>query len=1245
MRLKKLIVRGFKSFADRTEFDFDADLTGIVGPNGCGKSNVVDALKWVLGDQRAKSLRGSEMTDVIFKGAEGREGMHMAEVSVELEDGEPESTEGVRRFSIGRRLTKDRESTYLLDGESVRLRDVRSALMDTGLGVHAYAVMEQGRIDAVLSANPEDRRAIFEEAAGISRFKIQKKETLRKLERTEQNLARVGDLLQERERRIRGLKAQAGRARRHAELTEELRELRVALAVCEAGRLQEQRQVAEEAFAEAEARAAEGAGARSAIGTRLDELEARISAAAREVSVLAEELAAIQSRRDAAHHRAQRDQERAEGLLARADESDQRRTVLAEQLEERRAAMHKAQAEVQALEERRIELSKEHDALRESTRAAQQRMHDVKHERERARGAMLELVHERTRCRNLAHDEETQARGATARLAKLEARLAELARERQHAERALEGLANDTARLEAALARRREREQRLLESTERADEGAGELARRESSLRERIAGTDSRLEMLRGMEAGHEGVDAGPRRLLELSPEGLRGRLIDMLDVDLEFSRALEAALGPYVQALVVETREQAEAMLDQLLLEDGGRALLLVREEFDPDFEDCCCMQKLPEGAELLARKLRVHPDVRPVLFWILRGVALVEELDPSYRAHPDICFVTPAGHLSCGPRLEGGRGESAGAGLVVRKAQIQQLAEERAELDREREALQVEITTWNARVERLRTRLRTVSEGLRSDESRIQKNASDHTLLMTRLEQAGREGEAHRLECVELRRQRAGALADLGHHLLDEVLLRRRERMANEREQELAQESERAREAADAAVAREHDLRVEQTTCAAERDKAQQAARMHGQAVAEHERSIGELEERSASARADAEQAKALAEEARGKAAEEQAAFEAKQQERAGREEQAVAIQKEREELLVEARGLEAERDELQQRIADLRLEIAQAIGDGGRLQRQLLDEIGVGLDWWLGHRSVLGIVDRGMVGPPVVGDDVPVLHGPELPPDRVELAYGMRRRWLEDDFDEAETRKSARALQGQIDRLGSVNVDAVRELAEEEEGLGSLQADHEDLQSSRKQLYEALKTMERESRDLFEKTFAEARENFRTIFRKLFQGGRADMYLTEDEGGDALEAGIDIVAKPPGKELQSIALLSGGERSLTALAILFAVFKVKPSPFCILDEVDAALDETNVERFLRVLRDFVGPTQFCIVTHHKRTMADCQALYGITMQKRGVSTRIAVDLREVDDLAGPEGQDPAAKARIAGEEAVGF
>ena len=275
---------------------------------------------------------------------------------------------------------------------------------------------------------------------------------------------------------------------------------------------------------------------------------------------------------------------------------------------------------------------------------------------------------------------------------------------------------------------------------------------------------------------------------------------------------------------------------------------------------------------------------------------------------------------------------------------------------------------------------------------------------------------------------------------------------------------------------------------------------------------------------------------------------------------------------------------------------------------------------------------------------------LEGPPLPPAVVSDWLNLRRLWLEDSFDASQARKEVKVLQSQKDRLGAVNVDAVQELDDEEGNFSQLEQEVQDLKESRKTLMETLKRLEAESKSLFEDTFQEARKNFQEIFRKLFQGGKADMFLSNMED-DMLDAGIEIVAQPPGKQLQSINLLSGGERSMTAVAILFALFKVRPSPFCILDEVDAALDETNVERFLRVLRDFTGETQFCVVTHHKRTMAECQVLYGITMQRRGVSSRIAVALSEVDSVqdgsvaASDASADPAEKRRIAGEEQVGF
>jgi chromosome segregation ATPase len=319
--------------------------------------------------------------------------------------------------------------------------------------------------------------------------------------------------------------------------------------------------------------------------------------------------------------------------------------------------------------------------------------------------------------------------------------------------------------------------------------------------------------------------------------------------------------------------------------------------------------------------------------------------------------------------------------------------------------------------------------------------------------------------------------------------------------------------------------------------------------------------------------------------------------------------------------------------------------------RLEERLREDTGIELRRCLGEVQGIGRIDPSLLyGPVAPADAVTFLQGPPLPPEVVEQWFGLRRLWLEDDFDAKQARKEVQVLQSQKDRLGAVNVDAVQELDEEEGNFSQLEQEVQDLKESRKTLMETLKRLETESKTLFEETFHEARKNFQEIFRKLFQGGKADMFLSNMED-DMLEAGIEIVAQPPGKQLQSINLLSGGERSMTAVAILFALFKVRPSPFCILDEVDAALDETNVERFLRVLRDFTGETQFCVVTHHKRTMAECQVLYGITMQRRGVSSRIAVALSEVDTIqdGGVPGAaavaDPAKKRRIAGEEQVGF
>ncbi|MCA8954177.1 MAG: AAA family ATPase, partial [Planctomycetes bacterium] len=521
--------------------------------------------------------------------------------------------------------------------------------------------------------------------------------------------------------------------------------------------------------------------------------------------------------------------------------------------------------------------------------------------------------------------------------------------------------------------------------------------------------------------------------------------------------------------------------------------------------------------------------------------------------------------------------------------------------------------------------------------------------------------------LEAAELSRTRAGALGALGVALFDQFLLARRERAVEAADEALDAEVAAAEATTQSEQQKEQELRLRQVQTGEAREGLARAIRVHEEALRDHERAAQEIHDRLQEAEDDL--ARALAEQQR--LAELAAVVEDRVLELEGskdeRQQAVDSARAERTRVQQQVHEWEQRRSLAAEMLTQARLQVADVEHRFARLEDRLREETGIELLRCLGEVQGLGLVGATLPGglrfegPAAPPEVVTCLHGPPLPPDEVALYTGMQRLWQQEDFDPAETKKAVQVLQSQKDRLGAVNLDAVAELEAEEGEFGHTEQEVQDLKEARRALLETLKKLEVESRTLFEATFHAARKNFQELFRKLFQGGRADMFLGESE--DLLEAGIEIVAQPPGKQLQSINLLSGGERSLTAVAILFALFKVRPSPFCILDEVDAALDDTNVERFLRVLREFTADTQFCIVTHHKRTMAECQVLYGITMQRRGISSRIAVALHEVDsfqdggEVAGPGaaasaspaaqrgGVDPALKQRIAGEERVGF
>lgn len=1283
MRLKRLVARGFKSFADKTEFEFDSRLTGIIGPNGCGKSNVVDAIKWVLGDQRAKSLRGSAMTDVIFKGAEGREGMGMAEVTITFED--PEGRfDGATEIDISRRLTVDKESSYLVNGSEVRLKDVRDVLLDTGLGTGGYSVMEQGRIDAVLSANPEARRAIFEEAAGVARFKLQKKESLRKLERTDQNLARVTDLLEERGRRIRSLRIQAGKARRYKELQAQLCDLRAALAVIDGEKLREQWLAQADRLKELEEELHEAEAGREAKGAELSEREEAISVATAALERIQEELRRCQSELMQHKERAESHARRAADRLAELERGQQRSAGLVEQRDERALVLETAREDLVAKEEELVELSKTLEEQRVATQAAADAHKELLREREEVRERQLDLLHRRTRARNAAADSSAKVSAAKNRESRLDERRRVLGEESSNLESELRRWRTELVDLGTRERLLEEREQVALGNLEGADAAAAELAEQESKLRYRLTECEGRRQALMAMEAHMEGFDQGPRYVLEQKPKGLRGRLLDLIEIDSQHGAALEAALGPFVQALVVDTRENAAAIVRDLSEQRLGRVLLLVEEAFgdEPPCASGSSLLKPPSGAEYLTDLVRhvldeegvddvgaaidaaTAGDVqeaqaitneggaasRKLLAWLLRGV-VVADFDIADSGRADLCFVTPDGTVVCGPRMEGGAAADGHQGLVVRRSQIVELGEQAEVLKVELDGLQQGKDAATGRVDLLKRELKAVGDALNKVRREAQSCHAQESRLVARNQDIVRESEEIDQEASELSRTRSGALANLGTSLLNQHLLIRLERLAGDSEQQFGERIHESEEAHRAEQDKEQNVRINQVQTGEVREGLVRSIKMHEEALRDFEKALQEIVDRQQQAEDDRAEALAAQESLMDLAAglEDQVAEFTVQKETADEEVQ--SARSAREQTVEEVQQWEQRHAVANEAMGQTRLAVVDIEHRFERLEERLREDSGVELRRCLGEVEGIGLVDATMFHGPVAPIGVvECLHGPPLSPEFVAQWHGLKRLWLEEDFDAVASRKEVQVLQSQKDRLGAVNVDAVEELNEEEGNFSNLEQEVADIKEARKTLMETLRRLETESRTLFEDTFHEARKNFQEIFRKLFQGGKADMFLSNTEE-DMLEAGIEIVAQPPGKQLQSINLLSGGERTMTAVAILFALFKVRPSPFCILDEVDAALDETNVERFLRVLRDFIAETQFCIVTHHKRTMAECQVLYGITMQRRGVSSRIAVALHEVDTIQDggvpgeKPGKDAAKKQRIAGEEQVGF
>jgi chromosome segregation protein len=1184
--LKRLELVGFKSFADKTVFEFPPGITAVVGPNGSGKSNVVDAVRWVLGEQSAKSLRGGEMTDVIFSGSTARKSLGLAEVSLVFDNSRGALATPAEEVRISRRVYRDGEAEYLINGQASRLRDIKSLFLGTGAGADAYGIIEQGRVDALLQASKSDRRAIFEEAAGISRFKAKKIESLRKLEKVEQNLTRVRDILGEVENQLRSVRLQAAKAERYREYTGRLRELRLALGLKEYARLGEQLVSVEKVLeglrgelAAAAARSAEW----NADARRLEADVAELEATAK-----ADENAVARARTEIAAHEAALAHERGQATGLDTDLADTRRAIIeadaliASMIEVRAAAetdWHVVQNQCDA-ERRDVE------ALAMRLRDLVAAAGDLRRRIETDQAAHLDQMRLAARHQNDAVSARAHADQLRRERDRLSAKNALASESLASLDVELQALTTaDTALLGRLTAGRAAVAERTADR-DRTRTAIDEQRIRLADLKAHGSGLASRIEVLERLEQNREGYGAGIREVLELlAPQagGLQpaslsecviGLVGDLLTAPREVAHLLDIALGPVAEYFIVNDASRLAAFIAAAPTPFAGRVSFVPRRvDLPAEVSD----RPLARRADRLVTCDRTELADLPAQLlgttWLVPDLGSARELAEVMTGQR---FVTLAGEL-----LEADGTLTVGthqpeAGMLSRRSELRDLKAEAEKIARQVANAERDLSDLVERAAEFESQIRTLTEetGVLTEQAadlreRIgrhrQRRAGLHEEVATgRTELSGLDDEIERLDAAWRDAQDRAEAAEREAQTI-QTRLDSSERQVRMGEQDRAR-AEQACTAAQQALAQ-----VEQRL-ALLRERHEHLA---GDLLARHLERDGLVRRRDAAAARLAAGAQA---QLAASAALAECCHVREQAERrlAGVAARREAARVDQWRLHERMRTAQAEWQTRQEQVHAEELQAGEV-----RLRRDALVER-------LREDCQINLVAESLGGKP----------------DQAQSSKPANPEEAQSEIDD---------LRKKLSRLGAVNLESVQELTELESRDAGLRAQFDDLTAAQKSLHEIIDRINRDSRLLFTETFALIRTNFQDLFRKLFGGGQADVVL-EDEN-DVLESGIEVMARPPGKELRSISLMSGGEKTLTAVALLLAIFRSKPSPFCLLDEVDAALDEANTARLTGVLREFLDRSQFIIITHAKRTMAAADVLYGVTMQESGVSKQIAV------------------------------
>lgn len=1187
MKLKKLELYGFKSFAQRTEIVFDEGITGIVGPNGSGKSNIGDAVRWVLGEQSAKTLRGASMSDVIFNGTQKRKPLSYCEVSLVFDNDDHALAMEAAEVMVTRRVYRNGESEYYLNRTACRLKDVVDLFRDTGIGKEGYSIIGQGRIDEILSRKSEDRRQVFEEAAGIVKFKARKEEADKKLQRTLENLERVDDILDELTKRLKPLEEQSRNARVYLELSTELKDLDLNLFLIRSDRararlseLESELLTVQTILADSESNLTDKTTRRDETQNRIDQLEEAITKARTELMECAEHVHESQKKISALQSR-------------RETRSENRQRIVREQEEaqERLAEIEKDHVRIQADVEKQHSLIADAEQILRATQEAAEKAQAKEKEADAALEAQKAAVIDQM---NRLSDVRNDKTRLNTMQAQMETRLTEIEESSgalQEQEAALrEALTAVEKQLETENQHQQQCQEKLAQARQASDEADAAYANLRADVEKQSADMQaaaSRHNVLTEMTRDMEGYNMAVRRAMTYAKQrgltGVKGVLAQLMTVPQAYETAIDMALGAAQQNIVTDTEETAKELINYLRQNRLGRATFLPMSAIRGKtlYGNERNALKLPGCLGVASELVQCAPEYRGIVENLLGRTVIADNLDhgiPIMRAgNHAFRLVTLEGDvMHSGGSMTGGSAQSKVSNLLSRERELKELTAKlqtgRAELDKCRQELtQRQQTAQEKRqkvsdavnalhqqeiaVAREQARRESVSADLNTHLQRMQETEQARVQLHQSLEDIRQQ-----LETIE--HQRTGAQGD--QSAMEQKTIEMQNALVKARAEASAENDRLMVRTLQLSDLRHGLSDLERDEAHAQQDQAQILREQERREQLLHEMDELDAIDENDMKREEAESAR-------------------RQKEQLRQESAAQAIEQRRSQAQSDLRDILSDMENLHEaynrdseKLHKTELAKARIEGDQKNLQNRI----------W----------------------------------DTYKLTYAGAEEFRRTPFDEKESDCRAAELQGQIRALGTVNVGAVEEYAETKARVDDLTAQQQDLKRAEMDLRELIERLLIQMRSTFVENFSKMQGYFAETFTRLFGGGHAELKLMDPD--DPLNCGIEVNAQPPGKKLQLLSLLSGGERALTAIAILFAMLKLKPTPFCILDEIEAALDDANIGYYADYLKEYSKGTQFIVVTHRKGTMERCNSLFGVAMEEQGVSRMVSVSLQDYQE-----------------------